>query len=154
MAPLIIFIVSFAIVFLLDKFFFKRLSLSFKGRFAMAVMLVFTAIAHVTHTEEMVQMLPDFLPLKKEIVYFTGLIEIAAFIGLLLPKWSMLTSILLILFLLAILPANIIGSLKQVNLGGMQNGIAYLFFRIPLQLFFIGWTYYFGIRINTASANQ
>jgi uncharacterized membrane protein len=154
MAPLIVFIVSFTIVFLLDKFFLKRLSLSFKGRFAMAVMLIFTSIAHFTHTEEMVQMLPDFLSLKKEIVYFTGAIELAASVGLLIPKLSRLTSILLILFFIAILPANVIGSIKQVNLGGMQNGTGYLFFRIPLQLFFIGWTYYFGIKINKAFARQ
>ncbi len=34
---------------------------------------------------------------------------------------------------------------KEVNLGGMENGAMYLFFRIPLQVIFIAWAYYFGI---------
>ena len=46
---------------------------------------------------------------------------------------------------MAILPANIIGSFKKVELGGMENGPGYLYFRVPLQLLFVGWTYYFGI---------
>ena len=54
-------------------------------------------------------------------------------------------SVALIAFFVLILPANIVGSLKGVELGGMENGPAYLFFRIPLQIFFICWTYYFGV---------
>lgn len=33
--------------------------------------------------------------------------------------------------------------LKQVSLGGMEKGITYLYFRIPLQIFLIIWVYYF-----------
>ena len=64
------------------------------------------------------------------------------------PRYSKWTSIALILFFLAILPANIIGSFKRVELGGMENGPVYLYFRIPLQLLFIGWAYYFGIHLS------
>ena len=96
----------------------------------------------------MVAMLPDFVPFKQAVVYGTGIFEFAAAIGLLMNKYSRLTSILLIIFFICILPANILGSIERVKLGGMEYGPAYLFFRIPLQMFFIGWTYYFGIRIN------
>ena len=92
--------------------------------------------------------MPDFLPYKRETVYLTGIFELLAILGLLINKTAKLTAVLLIIFFLSILPANVIGSLKQVNLGGMENGAMYLLFRIPLQFFFIAWAYYFGIKIN------
>lgn len=147
MAPLIILLVTFGIFFAVNRFFLQnRFSLSFIGRTALALMLIATGISHFTNAAEMIEMMPVFFPLKKEIVYFTGVCELLAVIGLLWNRTAKLTSIMLIIFFLAILPANIMGSLKQVKFGGMEYGAAYLFFRIPLQIFFIFWTYYFGIK--------
>jgi len=146
MATLTILIVSFLILWLTRKFVFKdALTLSLMGRIAMALTLIFTGASHFFKTDEMVQMIPEFLPNKIPLVYFTGILEFAAAIGLVINRFAKWTSIALILFFLAILPANVIGSLKSVALGGMENGPGYLYFRIPLQLLFIAWTYYFGI---------
>jgi uncharacterized membrane protein len=146
MAPLIILIFSYLIFFSVNQLFFKnKLSVSFMGRSAMAIMLIFTALAHFNQTEYMVEMLPDFMPYKKGVVYMTGIIEFIAAIGLFIKKTVKITTYLLILFYLLILPANIIGSIKQVDLGGMDAGAPYLFFRIPLQVLFMIWIYYFGI---------
>jgi uncharacterized membrane protein len=117
-------------------------------------MLLFTGSAHFYKTGEMVQMMPEFLPLKTELVYFTGILEIIGAIGLIKQRTATLASIALILFFLAVLPANVVGSMKRVQLGGMENGPAYLYFRIPFQLLLIWWTYYFGIRLNRRSTNN
>ncbi|HEX8639394.1 MAG TPA: hypothetical protein VF692_15095 [Pyrinomonadaceae bacterium] len=149
MAPLIFLLAAFGILFAADKFFLNnKLTLSLVGRAALAVMLIVTGTAHFTSTDLMVEMLPAFLPFKKEIVYFTGVCEFLAIIGLLWDKTSKLTAVTLMIFFAAILPANVIGSIKQVRLGGMENGVMYLLFRVPLQILFIFWAYYFGIRIN------
>ncbi|MCM4151126.1 hypothetical protein DHD05_05935 [Arenibacter sp. N53] len=154
MAPLIILIVGFVLIFLINNYILnRRLKLSVVGRMALAMMLIFTAIAHFTKTDLMVEMLPELIPLKKQTIYFTDILEFIASFGLLIRNYAKTTSIILFLFFLAILPANIVGSLKEVQLGGMQNGVGYLIFRIPLQLLFIGWTYYFGIRLNNVPAN-
>lgn len=148
MSTLIILIFSFCLVWLLNTYVFKNaLTVSLMGRIAMAIMLIFTGVSHFYKTQEMVQMMPEFLPNKIQLVYFTGLLEIALAITSLLPRYSKLTSVALILFFLAILPANIIGTFKRVELGGMENGPGYLYFRIPLQLLFIGWAYFFGIHL-------
>lgn len=130
MAPLIIIIiVCFGITLVINKFLLNdRFSLSFIGRFSLAIMLVFTGIAHFAKTDLMIEMLPEIVPFKKESVYLTGFLEIIASIGLLTQKFSKLISIMLILFFLAILPANIMGSMREVKLGGMENGVNYLFF--------------------------
>jgi len=149
MAPLIFLLGSFVLFFLVNKFLLGgRFSISFVGRTALAVMLVVTGLSHFTSTDLMVAMMPDMMPMKREIVYLTGVLELLAVAGLLIERTSKLTAVMLIIFFLSILPANIAGSLKQVPLGGMENGAAYLYFRIPLQIFFILWAYYFGIRIN------
>jgi uncharacterized membrane protein len=149
MTPLIILLISFGLLFVINKFLLGgKLSLSFVGRISLAIMLLATGIAHFTDTDAMVEMIPEFMPFKREIVYLTGVLELSAAAGLLISKTAKLTSILLIIFFISILPANIIGSIKQVNLGGMENGAVYLFFRIPLQFLFIFWAYYFGIRLN------
>ena len=149
MAPLIFLLVTFAILYVADRLLFGgKWSLSFIGRASMSVMLVVTGVSHFTNTNEMIAMMPDLLPAKREIVYFTGVCELAAVIGLLIPQTAMIASVLLIVFFLAVLPANVVGSVKQVQYGGMEYGTLYLLFRIPLQVFFIWWTYYFGIRLQ------
>lgn len=155
MAPLIFLLVSFGLLFAVNKFLLvERLSLSFIGRAALAVMLVVTGITHFTSTDLMVEMMPAFLPAKREIVYFTGVCELLAVVGLLWDKTAKLTAVMLIIFFVMVLPANIVGSMKQVQLGGMENGVMYLLFRVPLQIFFVIWAYYFGIRINKFSATN
>jgi uncharacterized membrane protein len=149
MATLILLIVSFLILWLLNRFGLEhKLTLSFMGRCALAMMLFFTGISHFYKQQEMVAMMPAILPYKLEMVFFTGMIEITAAIGLLTRRFVIVTSFALILFFIAVLPANIIGAQKKVPLGGMENGPAYLYFRIPLQLLFILWTYYFGIHLG------
>jgi uncharacterized membrane protein len=149
MAPLVILLISFSLLFLLNKFLLHgKWSLSFTGRLAMAIMLLFTGITHFTHTDLMVAMMPDWLPYKPGLVYFSGLLEWAAALGLLFPGTARISSVGLILFFLAVLPANILGSLREVPLGGMEQGAGYLYFRIPLQVFFILWVYFFGLGWN------
>lgn len=146
MAPLIVLIATFAVVFAVNRYLLGgTLSRSRTGLIAMAAMLLLTGTAHFTSTDAMVEMMPDPVPMKRELVYFTGVCELAAVAGLIWGKTSRLTSILLIVFFIAVLPANIAGSLKQVNFGGMEIGALYLLFRIPLQALFIWWVWYYGL---------
>ncbi|HVG16680.1 MAG TPA: hypothetical protein VM935_17025 [Chitinophagaceae bacterium] len=115
------------------------------GRIAMSVMLVFTSVGHFVFTKGMTLMMPDFIPYKKQIVYLTGGIELAAAIGFHISGLKEVTAWLLILFFLLILPANINASVKHVDYqkGTFEgNGLRYLWFRIPLQVIFIVWTYF------------
>ncbi len=147
MAPLIFLFGTFAVLYVVDRYVLGgRLGRSFIGRASMAVMLIVTGIAHFTNTQEMVEIMPEFMPAKTELVYFTGVCELLAVIGLLWSRTARLASVLLIIFFIAVLPANIAGSLKSVQFGGMEYGPLYLLFRIPVQILFIWWVWYFGLR--------
>lgn len=112
-------------------------------------MLMFTALGHVLYTEGMAMMIPAQIPYKKELVYFTGLVEVLGAIGLLFPQYRTLTAWLLILFFLLMVPANIKAAVEGLNYqtGTFDGpGLRYLWFRVPLQALFIGWVYLSAIR--------
>ena len=149
MTPLIALLGSFGLLSAVNAFLLNyQLTASFVGRASLAVMLLVTGIAHFTKTDLMVATMPDAFPMKKQTVYLTGVLELLATVGLLINQTSHVAAIGVMLFFIAILPANIVGSLKRIPLGGMAKGANYLYFRIPLQIFFIAWTYYFGIAVN------
>jgi uncharacterized membrane protein len=144
MKPLIVLLAAFAISLLAIKIFRKEYNFALAGRIAMSVMLLFTAIGHFAFTEGMAMMLPPIIPFKMGVIYFTGVIEIAASVGLLIPKLKVLTGWMLILFFILIIPANIHAAVNHVdyqNATTEGNGLAYLWFRVPLQVLFIVWTY-------------
>ncbi|HEY0783435.1 MAG TPA: DoxX family protein, partial [Thermoanaerobaculia bacterium] len=76
-------------------------------RAGLALMLVFTGVAHFTKLRHaMVRMMPPMIGHPMGVVYFTGLCEIAGAIGLLIPATRLAAAISLIVFFLAVLPAN------------------------------------------------
>jgi uncharacterized membrane protein len=149
MKPLIVLIVVFAIAVLAIKRTKQQYDLALAGRIAMAAMLLFTSIGHFAFAKGMAMMIPDFIPYKVPLVYVTGIIEIAAAIGLLIPAVRVLTGWLLILFFILLLPANIQAAIKQLDFqkGTFDgSGLNYLWLRVPLQLLFIAWVYMSSIR--------
>lgn len=149
MKPLIVLLSVFAVSTLAMKIFTGSFEFIVPGRIAMSVMLLFTAMGHFVFTKGMSMMLPSFIPYKTELVYMTGIIELAAAIGLFVPSVRMLTGWLLIAFFILILPANIYAAKKHVNYqkGTFEGtGLMYLWFRIPLQVVFIVWTYFSAIK--------
>lgn len=149
MAPLIFLLASYILLYLIDRFALEnRLGISFIGRASMAVMLIVTGVVHFTSPDWMVSMMPIIIPAKRELVYFTGICELLAVLGLLWQRSSRLTSIMLIVFFVMILPANIAERLQATNHNELEFGAWYLLFRIPLQIFFIWWVWYFGLSRN------
>ena len=149
MKPLIVLLSVFMISLLITKIFKNAFDIALSGRVAMSAMLVFTAIGHFAFNKGMTMMLPDFIPFKAQVVYLTGIIEIAAAIGLFIPSLRIVTAWFLIAFFILILPANIHAAIKQIDYqkGTFDgNGLIYLWFRVPLQLLFIAWTYLSAIK--------
>ena len=149
MKPLIVLLVSFVIALIATKLISGNFTIAPSGRIAMAIMLAFTAIGHFAFTKGMAMMISDFIPFKKALVYFTGVIEILAAVGLLIPSFQVLTAWLLIVFFILLLPANINAAIRHVDYqkGTFEgSGVNYLWFRVPLQILFIVWTYFSAIR--------
>ena len=113
-----------------------------RARVGLSLFFIFTALGHFIRTQEMAAMLPLNVPYRVELVYLTGILELLGAIGVWIPRLTRLTGFLLILMLVAILPANIYSAINRVDFGGHEAGPVYLLVRIPFQLFVMWWTYF------------
>lgn len=149
MKPLVVLLLSFTISLVAIQVLKKRYDFGLSGRIAMSIMLIFTALGHFVFTKGMAMMIPSFLPLKLEMVWLTGVLEIVFALGLLFSNTKIIVGWGIIVFLLIVLPINIYGAMNTINYqkGTLDgDGISYLWFRVPLQLFFIIWVYVCAIR--------
>ncbi len=149
MKPLAILLSTFFIFCSISYLIFDDVSLAFCGKFSFSLMLVFTAMIHYVHTEGLELTIPDNFSdkYKRIIVLATGDLEIAFAAGLLIDEISKNVSIIVMLYLLAIIPSNIIGAIKRVSVERENftgRGLSYLWIRMPLQVFLMAWIYYFG----------
>jgi len=149
MKPLFVLVCVFAVSLLGTKIFKQHVDYKLSGKIALAVMLIFTSLGHFLYTKGMAMMLPDFIPFRIEMIYLTGIIEIAAAIGIFIPSLRVITGILLMVFFALILPTNIYAAIKQLNYetGTFDGkGISYLWFRIPFQVLLVLWAYFFVVK--------
>jgi uncharacterized membrane protein len=103
---------------------------------ALSVMILFTASAHFTALkEDLIKMVPKFFPFPRQVVFVTGLLEIAGAFGLLIPQVRTAAGVCLALLFVAMFPANINAALRQVPLRGRPATPLWL--RIPMQVLFI-----------------
>ncbi|NCJ07916.1 hypothetical protein GS597_15655 [Synechococcales cyanobacterium C] len=146
MAVLIVLLATFAIAVLSKQILSKPTTYRTCGHIAIATMFTFAGISHFGLADDMVAMLPAFVPFRYGIIYATGLIEIALATGFLWSQTIPITGILAIAFLIAVFPANIYAALNAVDLGGHAAGPIYLLFRVPMQVFLVGWIWFFCVR--------
>ncbi len=148
MKPLVILLVTFVLAVAVSKLAMGGSNFVFSGNLAMAVMLCFTSLGHFMFTNGMAMMMPSFIPMKKLMVYFTGILEIILGIGLLFPSLRFTSGILLIVIFVLMLPANINAAKKHIDYEKATyegKGMGYLWFRIPLQILFIAWVFVFAV---------
>ena len=117
-----------------------------RGRISVALVFVFTSVGHFIKTTAMAEMLPGWVPMRVPLIYITGVLELLGASAILIPTLSRYAGIGLGIFLLLILPSNIYAAFQRVDFGGHGAGPIYLLVRLPLQLFLIGWIYWFAVR--------
>lgn len=144
MKPLIVLLSSFAVALAILVYTNGWESYPFAMRIGMACMFVFTAIGHFAFPKGMSAMLPDFFPAKTTLVYASGLLEFAFAFALLYDDYLTQTAWIIIAFFILTLPFNIKAARENLDYQtGKYDGpgLRYLWFRIPLQVVFIGWVY-------------
>ena len=77
------------------------------GLFIVFTFFMFGGVGHFTSTEMFISIMPPYIPFHLEIVYLTGVMEIAAALCLLVKKLRYWTGNFLIVFTIAVTPANI-----------------------------------------------
>jgi uncharacterized membrane protein len=145
MIPLIVLVVALLAVRGLGAAGVKSLdSWAAATRWGLAVMFLFTSLAHFkSMRHDLVKMVPPWVPDPELVILLTGVCEVAGAIGLLIPRTRMAAAIALIVFLIAIFPANAHAAQSGVQLGGKPA--TPLVPRALMQLLFIGLTGWSGV---------
>ena len=113
-------------------------------RAGLAVMLCFTASAHFNSMRaDLVRMVPPAVPHPELMVTLTGVCEVLGAIGLLIPPARRIAAVALILFLIAVLPANIHAARASLTLNGAP--VTALWPRVVLQIVFIALVWWSGL---------
>ena len=73
---------------------------------AYGVPFVMVGIEHFRDPQKFVDIVPSYLPFPLFLVYLTGLMEIAGGLGIIYPETRIMAGRFMVLFLLAVYPAN------------------------------------------------
>jgi len=102
----------------------------------LAALFIIAGIAHFTFLrKDFAQIVPPIFANKDSIVLVTGILEILGGIGLLIPPTSYWAGIALILYLVAVFPANIYGARNRIPILGKPHPS--LWIRLPFQILLI-----------------
>ena len=98
-----------------------------------ALFFVVAGVSHFTSDDKFAAIVPPFLPFPYFIVWVTGLMEIAMGVMLLCPHYRPRVGVILGLFLLAVLPANIYMAIANIPFGDTAASPTALWIRVALQ---------------------
>ena len=92
-----------------------------------------------------IRIMPPYLPAHKELVYASGIAEIAGGLATMHPQTRRAGSLWSIATLLAVFPANLHMAIEAERFEeGVPGGRNALYARLPVQLLFIAWAYAAG----------
>ncbi|MFL5818003.1 MAG: hypothetical protein ACJ76L_10430 [Conexibacter sp.] len=103
------------------------------GRF-----FVFAGVMHFVIPRTYEAIVPDQLPGRRELVYASGVAEIAGGLAVMHPRTRRLGSLWSIATLLAVFPANVHMALHPERYR-VPGGRRSLYLRLPVQLLFLAW---------------
>jgi uncharacterized membrane protein len=141
---MLVFIVLFGVfglLLLLDRLGFRPTwlrSYRAKARIALAAMFLMAALGRLATPEALLQMIPESLPLRREALYLTGVLEVLGALGLLVPRLQRVAGWGLVALLLAVLPANVNVAVNNLQIEGQIGSPLYQWARVGWQFFLIG----------------
>lgn len=99
----------------------------------LGVFFLVAGVLHFVLDDMFAAIVPPALPFPVAIVWVTGVMELGFAVALFWRKWLPATGVLLSLYLLAVLPANIYMALADIPLGETVMSPAALWIRVGLQ---------------------
>lgn len=108
------------------------------------IFFVFAGVMHFVKPRWYERIMPPYVPAHRELVYASGVAEIAGGLATLHPATRRAGSLWSIATLLAVYPANVHMALNAEDFDDVPGGEATLWARLPVQALFIAWAYAAG----------
>ncbi|MEI8259658.1 MAG: DoxX family membrane protein [Deltaproteobacteria bacterium] len=112
-------------------------------RMILAVAMMAIGVLHLVDPGPFVGIVPAALPAPVVLVYVSGIFEIAGGLGLLLARTRRAAAWGLVALYVAVFPANINMAVNHLRLGSTPVSPALAWGRLPLQIVFIAWAWWF-----------
>lgn len=123
-------------------------------RWVLTAFMVAAGANHFLSPAPYVGMMPSALPQPELLVAISGVAEILGGLGLILPQTRRLAAWGLIALFVAVFPANLNMAIHHLPLGKTPVPAWALWARLPLQLVFIAWAYWFARGTRDASTPE
>jgi uncharacterized membrane protein len=110
-------------------------------RAALGLILGVAGVVHLVSPALFLPAMPPYIPWHLELIYLTGVLELAAAVGLRSPRFRRVTAWCLVAYFLAILPAHVHVAWNQVELFGIRDP-RLLWGRLAFQPVFVASAYW------------
>ena len=114
----------------------KRVAVIFAGP-----VMTFAGVMHFVKPHWYMRIMPPYLPAHRELVYASGVAEIAGALGTMHPRTRRPAGLFLIATLLAVFPANVHMAVNPDDYRDVPGGQVALIARLPLQALFVYWVW-------------
>lgn len=109
------------------------------GLFGLVVFFAGIGVLHFVDSDSFVAIMPAYLPLHLELVYLSGVCEIALGVGVLVPKLRRWAGYGLVALLVAVYPANVNMALHPEPFVADGVSLGFIYARLPFQFLFMYW---------------
>ncbi len=125
-------------------------------RWLLAFVYFAAGVAHVRSPADFLKITPDWVPFPHEVVFITGLCEVAGAIALLMPFLPLrrAAGIAFAAYAVCVYPANIKHALDGISIAGQTQSWWYHAPRLAFQPVFVWWALYVGGLINWPFTKQ
>jgi uncharacterized membrane protein len=111
------------------------------SRIILSLFFITAGITHFTSTNFYLKIMPSYLPMHKELVYISGILEVISGLLLIIPDTIKIGATGIIIILIAVFPANINMYINYQEFRNFKRSL--LLIRLPLQFILIYWAYTF-----------
>jgi uncharacterized membrane protein len=108
-----------------------------KLRFALAAMFLLAAVGRLATPDALLAMIPEFLPLRREALYLSGVFEVLGAVGLLVPRLHRAAGLGLAALLIVVFPANLNVAINNLQIEGQAGSPLYQWARVLWQFVLI-----------------
>jgi uncharacterized membrane protein len=114
------------------------------ARWILATVYIIAGILHITVPEPFLLIMPGWVPFPHQVIFGTGLCEMAGAAGLVTKSLRSASGVCLALYAVCVYPANIKHAIDGVPMGQVQLGWTYHAPRLALQPILIWWALFAG----------
>lgn len=108
-------------------------------RYLLSAMMITAGILHFVRPEKFIQIVPDWLPAHRALVFISGFFEILGGAGLLVKHIQKAAAWGLVALYLAVFPANVNMAVNKI----LIDNPWILWGRLPFQAVLIAWAWWF-----------